>query len=133
MTRSPIRLVTLLLAMTLATPALAKPKPVARAVVDDLGARRYAAVIARLSPTLAEQLDEAGLQRAWESAQTSYGAFQRRKSMQVSEEEANGVVYTVVDVACQGELSEFRVRVTLDGRERVAGLFFLPPVLRFKK
>ena len=44
-----------------------------------------------------------------------------------------GAAYTVFDIDCQGENSRFRTRISLDKDEKIAGLFFLPPLTKIRK
>lgn len=123
------RLISLALALLLVAPAVAKPKKVARQVVDALVAERYSFVIERLSPDLAEKLPEADLKRAWEAAVELYGRVKRIRKTTVTTAEVAGEKYVVIDIECAGEKSPFRVRVTLNKDEQIAGLFFLPKLL----
>lgn len=98
------------------------PESLARAVVAELAARNFDAVVARFDATVAAGLPRDKLAATWDGLVAQVGAFQRVESAAV---QPSGKV-VAVSLTCRFEKRRFDVRLAFDGQKKIAGIFFLP-------
>lgn len=94
----------------------------AEAIVDALARADYAAVVQTYDAAMRAALPEAKLRATWEAVAGQAGRFQERIRVQAGRQKA----YDVVVVTCRMEKSAIDVRVVLNAKSELAGLFFAP-------
>ena len=95
----------------------------ARAILDDILAKRWPEVRARFDPAMMSKLSEDGLAQGWEEFRKIKGEFEAAGNAEVIERPP----MTVINIELTMSKGEGQFRVTLDPERRIAGLFFLQP------
>lgn len=98
------------------------PEAIGRAVVADLAARRFDAVVARFDATMTNALPVAKLGATWDGLVGMGGAFQTIESVAV---QPSGKVTRVILTSAFAK-ARFDVEVVLDTERKVTGLFIRP-------
>ncbi|PYP92701.1 MAG: alpha/beta hydrolase [Candidatus Angelobacter sp. Gp1-AA117] len=99
----------------------------AQAIVADLAARNFDKIAAQFDATMAASVPPAKLATAWDSVVASAGPYKSIAGMRQQEQQT----YQVVVATCQFERARWDVRVVMDSKGKVAGLFMAPtPVAR---
>lgn len=89
--------------------------------VSNLAAGHYDAVEKIFTPQMAQAMPAEKLRAVWSAVIAKVGPFRRIEGTNLTMVEG----YHVVVVTCQFQKSELGLRVVLDSKERVAGLFFV--------
>lgn len=97
----------------------------ARSVVADLAARNFDKVAAQFDATMAASLPSARLAAAWDSVVAAAGPYKSIVGMRQQEQQT----YQVVVATCQFERAAWDVRVVMDSKGKIAGLFMAPTPL----
>jgi dienelactone hydrolase len=127
---------TLILAALLATAALAPtsyatdaavakktdPATAANAMLDDMGAGRYDAVVARFAPAMAKMVGADKLKAVWGMLPAQFGAFKHRGEAKVSTQ--NGL--TVVKIPLAYEHGNFEATIASDADGKIEGFLIQP-------
>jgi uncharacterized protein len=82
----------------------------------------FAGAEAKFDATMKTALPEAKLRDTWKTLTQQVGAFQKQLRTRASDQAG----YKVMLVTCQFEKAQLDIKVVLDGKGQVAGLFFQP-------
>ncbi len=99
------------------------PETVAADTVTELAARRFADVELRLDDTMRSALPEEKLSAIWDSVQEQAGPFRRIVKTRLIEQQG----YQVVFVTCEFQNATLDVKLALNAKNQIAGMFFVPP------
>jgi dienelactone hydrolase len=102
--------------------AIAEVNDLGNQFVDRLSKEAFAEAIAQFDATMLQALPEPKLRQTWKSLQQQAGQFKRRlrtRSFKVG-------AYDMVLVSCEFERAKIDVKVALNAKGEVGGLFFLP-------
>ncbi len=102
--------------------AAADPTAIAKSLLDQLDAGRYAAAHASFSPDMAKAVDATQLQTIWKSLPQQFGAFQKRGAASVKQ--VDGM--NVVDIPLAYAHGQLLARIAIDGKGKIAGFFIKP-------
>jgi dienelactone hydrolase len=98
--------------------AAADYEGLAKTVVTDMAARRFAKVFALFDDTMAKALSADKLAESWDGLRAQVGEFKSIESVRREEKEG----YQVVHVICPFDKVKMDVRVVFDSHQRIAGL-----------
>ena len=121
------RLLLVVLLLVASFPAVADgplrdPTSVAKDFVDILSHENFAAAVQRFDTTMLAALPEPKLKEAWQSVISSVGPFQ--KQLRTRTEQMGG--YDIVFVTSQFANANLDIKVVLNAKRQIAGLFFQP-------
>jgi dienelactone hydrolase len=102
--------------------AAAEPAALAERFVDLLAKEDFAAAVARFDATMKSALPEPQLREAWQSTTNQAGPFKQRLHSRALKFGA----YDVVLVTCEFDRTRLDVKVALNSKSEVSGLYFVP-------
>jgi hypothetical protein len=102
------------------------PTAVATKLLGALQAGQFNQAVARFDPTMKANMSPIQLQAAWQGIISQAGAFKRQVQMNTTNTEHGGQRYDVVVVTCQFERGLLDMRLTINDKREISGLWFVP-------
>jgi len=98
------------------------PQAIANDAVNDLAARRFSKVESRFDDRMQSAMPQEKLSAVWDSVLDKTGAFQHIVGSHVVEQQG----YQVVFVTCEFKFASLDIRMAVNSRGQIAGLYFVP-------